>query len=167
MATQAPPTGVEGSARPSVRDTWWFQAAVVLGIVVAFAVVVTRFAHRDVVSQWKVLASCPTAPGTVPVRVSTTPDLASCSAPPTSLEQGRGWPVVTFVVRGEAGTRPDVTVVRSDRSAGVVSLEYSGPTAATSRVLVFVEVDPSALPDVPFLIQDSAGTTTVARVPSR
>ena len=121
----APPVG-----RPrDFRDSAWFRIAIVVAVVILGAVVVTRFLKHDVVSSWKLLATCPAASDSAAVPVSTTLDTRACSSAPIDPHDGRGWPIVAFVLPADVGLdpvdhdralrqgrRPDVAGLRRTRS---------------------------------------------------
>jgi hypothetical protein len=140
-----------------------------LVVVVAFVVIVALNLKSDVVADYRVLGSCYQQQGVAPSTVASTLDTSACVAPPQNLQASRGWPVLTFVVDGQAGLDPQISGVRSDKNNRTVSIEYAGPSGAagtSGTVLVFLEIPESALPPVPFAISDDAGKRTVASLPS-
>lgn len=158
-----PPTTAR---RDGVRDRFWFQALVVVAIVAGIGLIATRSVHRDVVQNWQVLASCPAEAGTKPATVSTTLDTSDCATTPSHSVSGRGWPIVPFVLPASAGLDPAITKVLSDSKTRVLSVEYgtgtdTSPDTATGVVLVFIEVPPSDIPDVPYTIKGASGPVTV------
>lgn len=170
---QNPPTVVpDGQPRGAsgFRDRFWFQALAVLVVLVAIAVLVTRFGRRDVVQNWQLIATCPAAPGTAPNTVSTTLDTSDCATTPSHSVSGRGWPIVPFVLPGTAGLDPSITGVHSDDKTRTLRLEYKdGGSAVTSTttdvVLAFVEVPPSDIPPAPYTIEGASGPVTVTSAP--
>lgn len=161
-----------GRAATPLRERFWFQAVVVVLALAAFAVVATRLVHRDVVSGWNVLATCPAAAqaSSTLITVSTAPDTSQCAVPPTSTAHGRGWPVVPVVLPAAAGLDPSITKVSSDTRTRTVHVEYAVPSTAAGStggtVVAFVEVPPTALPDVPFTVEGANGPVTVSSVVS-
>ena len=155
---------------PSASQPGWIRIAVVVALVVALVVVIARYVKKDVVTHWKVLASCATAADVGANRVSTTLDTSACSRQTVEPAAARGWPIVTFVLPAQAGIDPTITGVRSDDKTRAVTILYNGSsesadTGAAGQVLVFVEVPPDSLPRIPFVIIDGAGTTTVTQLP--
>ena len=98
------------------RDSAWFRIAIVVAVVILGAVVVTRFLKHDVVSNWKLLATCPAASDAAAVPVSTTLDTQACSSAPIDPHDGRGWPIVAFVLPADVGLDPSITTVHSDKA---------------------------------------------------
>lgn len=165
-ATTAAPDGSSAVGRTGVRDRFWFQLLLVVLLVAGLVLAVTRFAHRDVVQGWQVLAACPADPGTAPATVTTTLDTSACATAPSHAVSGRGWPIVPFVLPADAGLDPSVTTVVSDRRTRTMRAEYqpaTGPVADAGRgvVLVFVEVPAEDLPATPFTIEGASGPVTV------
>jgi len=122
---------------------------------------------KDVVSAWAVLASCPTVADVGADRVSNTLDTSECLTPPTQSKSPRGWPIVMFALPSNVGLDPQVTGITANDSTRTVSITYDDPPRSEStdtggHVLVFVEVQPDALPTPPFTIIDGAGSETVS-----
>ena len=153
------------------RDSAWFRIAIVAAVVILGAVVVTRFLKHDVVSNWKMLATCPAASDASAVPVSTTLDTQSCSSAPLDPHDGRGWPIVAFVLPADVGLDPSITTVHSDKANGRMWLDYVAPAPGDGRnsgqtLLAFVEVPSGSLPDVPFTVDGATGPVTVTAVPA-
>jgi hypothetical protein len=161
MAEQNPSTT---APRDGLRDRFWFQALVVVAIVAGIALIASRSSHRDVVQNWLVIAACPAEAGTAPNTVSTTLDTSDCATTPSHSVSGRGWPIVPFVLPASAGLDPAITNVHSDSKTRVLSVEYGSDAATdsgTGVVIVFVEVPPSDIPEVPYTIKGASGAVTV------
>jgi hypothetical protein len=153
------------------RDSAWFRIAIVVTVVILGGVVVTRFLKHDVVSNWKLLATCPAASDAAAVPVSTTLDTQSCSSAPLDPHEGRGWPIVAFVLPADVGLDPSITAVHSDKADRRMWLDYVAPAPGDGRnsgrtVLAFVEVPSNSLPDVPFTVDGASGPVTVSAVPA-
>ena len=166
------PAGVDPVAVPSPGDAQpgWIRVVLIVAVVVAFVLVVARFVKKDVVNDWKVLASCSTVTDVGADRLSLTLDMSACLTEPTDPGVPRGWPIVTFVLPPEVGPDPTITGVRSDDSQRTMSIAYEGAarpegTQTGGHVLVFVEVPPGEVPTVPFTVIDTAGSTSVTAVP--
>lgn len=145
----------------------WIRIAVAALLVVVFGVVVVRFLSHDVVSNWQLLATCPSTVQAAPPPVATTVITDSCSAVPTEPIEGRGWPVVAFVL--PVGTT-DINSVHADPTAREMWVEYDLPEGAgraTDQVVIaFVEVPTAALPPVPFDVRGATGLVEVDAVPA-
>jgi len=154
------------------RDSSWFRIAVVAAVMVLGAVVVTRFLKHDVVTNWKLLATCPAAAEATAVPVSTTLDTQACSSAPVDPHDGRGWPIVAFVLPADVGLSPSITTVHSDKSSRRMWLDYVAPAPGDGRgggktvVLAFIEVPSDTLPETPFTVDGATGPVTVTTVPA-
>mgnify|MGYP003609407727 CR=1 FL=1 len=162
---------VQDADGPSRGGFGWIQLVAVIAIVAVFGVMVVRFAKKDVVTHWEVLATC-TAPRDAGLtRVSATLDTSACSSTPTDVGLPRGWPIVTFALEPGGNGEPRITGITSDQAARFVEIHYDAPSQlprATSkeRFLAFVEVPPDSLPATPFVVRDASGATTVRSVPA-
>ena len=166
------PAGVDSVAVPPPGDAQpgWIRIVLIVAVVVALVLVVARFAKKDVVTNWEVLASCSTVTDVGADRVSLTLDMSACLTEPTDPGIPRGWPIVTFVLPPELGPEPTITGIRSDGTQRTMSIAYDGAprsegTQTGGHVLVFVEVPPGEVPPAPFTVLDAAGSTTVTAVP--
>jgi hypothetical protein len=153
------------------RDSAWFRIAIVVAVVILGTVAVTRFLKHDVVGNWQLLATCPAASDAAAVPVATTLDTQACSSDPIDPHDGRGWPIVAFVLPADVGLSPSITTVHADNDNGRMWLDYVAPAPGDGRnsgetVLVFVEVPSSSLPDVPFTGDGATGSVTVTAVPA-
>ena len=166
-ATETTERPVDPASSP-VRERFWFQGVVVVVALAAFALLATRFVHRDVVSGWQVVATCPAGPAATSGVVRTTLDTSACATPPTDPGTGRGWPIVPVVLPAAAGLDPAITTVSSDTRTRTFRVDYAAPSAsvpnAGGTVIVFVEVPPAALPATPFTVQGASGPVTVTSV---
>ncbi len=160
------------AARPrDIRDSGWFKIAVLAGFALVAVLVVTRFLKHDVVTDWKLLATCPATADVTGVPVATTLSTQACSSAPLDPHDGRGWPIVAFVLPADVGLSPSITTVHSDKPSHRMWLDYvaaepgDGPRSGET-VLAFVEVPSSSLPDVPFTVESVAGSITVTAVPA-
>ncbi len=145
----------------------WIRIAVLTLLVVVFGVVVVRFLRHDVVSNWQLLAICPSTVDAAPTPVATTVVTDSCTAVVAEPHAGRGWPVVTFVLPvGATG----ISSVHADSAAHEMWVEYDLPDGAGRAtdqvVLAFVEVPAAALPPVPFAVRGATGLVDVDSVPA-
>jgi hypothetical protein len=153
------------------RDSRWFQLGIAVVVVLLVVLVVTRFLKHDVVTSWKLLATCAAASDSAVVPVSVTLDTQACSSAPLDPQDGRGWPIVAFVLPADVGLSPSITAVHSDRAGHRMWLDYVAPAPGDGRnsgetVLAFVEIPGSSLPDVPFTVDGAAGSITVSDVPT-
>lgn len=160
----------EATTTPSDASPGRIRILLLVIVIVALGLVVVRFVKKDVVSQWDVLASCSSATGIGPGRVSSALDTSACLIQPADPGHTRGWPIVTFVLPPEVGPDPRITGITSDGTTRTMSITYVGAprsegTQTGGPVLVFVEIPPGDVPPVPFTIKDAAGSTTVTSVP--
>ncbi len=166
---EAPIRGYRPAA--PLRERWWAQVLVLALVVAGFAIAFVWSASRDVVANWKVLATC-AAPATATIERSTPfVDTSPCSGDQVEVHSARGWPILTFVLPISAGIEPRITSLTSNKDTRTVELHFDlgDATGSTGEefVLVFVEVPPHSLPRPPFTIRDASGSTTVEliRVP--
>lgn len=147
-------------------DLW--RGAGILVLVVLLVAGVARFMRQDVVSSWRLLASCTASADTRVQAVSTSLSTRACSSPVARTDVARGWPVVTFVLPSSAGARPTIRAVRSDSGARSMWVEYDvrgDGRAGAEVVLAFVEVPPNELPPLPFTVRGATGLLTVETIP--
>lgn len=158
-------TGLDGRRRLHFMQSSWAQVVVVVTLVVAFALVVVWAAKRDVVANWKVLATCAAPAGTAIERSTPLVDVTPCSRDQVDVLGGRGWPILTFVLPATAGVAPQLTGLTSNKETRTVELHFDSSAANEpmddDHILVFVEVPPDSLPQPPFSIRDAEGSTTV------
>jgi len=153
-----------------VRDSDWFQVVMLVVLIGGFVLLVGHFLRHDVVTNWKLLATCPSTADATPVPVATTVNTQSCTSDPLDPIDGRGWPIVAFVLPTDVGLTPSITTVHSDKSSHRMLLDYTAAAPGDGRnssetVLAFIEVPSDALPDVPFTVQGATGSITVTTVP--
>jgi hypothetical protein len=150
-------SGTTQRASRDLRDRSWFPAVAALAILLVLGVLIARVVRHGVVTDWKLLATCAAPAGAVPAAVSDAVDASPCSGPVTTVDDGRGWPVVAAVLPPSAGSSPEVTRVRSDDRARTITLDYRpSATAASQSVVVYVEVPPSTVPGSPVSVLSSA-----------
>ena len=82
--------------RAHFMESWWAQAVVVVAIVAAFAVAFVWAAKRDVVANWKVLATCSAPKEATFERSTPVVDTSPCSIDQVTVNRARGWPVLAF-----------------------------------------------------------------------
>ena len=153
-----------------VRDSDWFQAVMLVVLIGGFVLLVGHFLRHDVVTNWKLLATCPSTSDAATVPVATSVNTHSCTSAPLDPLDGRGWPIVAFVLPADVGLTPSITKVHSDESSSSMWLDYDAAPPGDGQnsgetVLAFVEVPSDALPDVPFTVRGATGSVTVTTVP--
>ena len=156
---------------PGVRRPGRFRVALALLLVLLLGLVVVRFLRHDVVTSWKLLATCPSTADALRDAGVEHADTVACTTPPTGSLPGRGWPIVAFALPADVGLDPSINAVHSDRPGGVMWVDYDAAPPGDGKgrgdtVLAFIEVPPAALPDVPFTVRGAAGPVTVSTVPA-
>lgn len=172
------PGAPSGTARPpatATSGTWW-RVLLGLALVAALVLVYVRAHDSRRLLDTKVLATCTSDRSTDPEPVTADLDTSACTGAPqvTGTSRGAGWSVVAFVLPSALGLDPDVRGVDVDREARTVTLDVDVPAdesrrdaaGATTSTLVFVEVETSKLPDLPFTVTGYDGGATVTALPS-
>lgn len=153
---------------PVAHSPGFWRGAGILVVVVLLVAGIARFMRQDVVTGWRMLASCTAAQDVHIQTVTTSLTTDACTGTPTRRDVGRGWPVVAFALPSSAGTKPTIRAVRSDAGSRTMWLEYDvrgDGRAGSDVVLAFVEVPPTQLPPLPFTVRGATGLVTVATVP--
>ena len=144
-------------------------------LVVGFVVVYGRFHDGRRVIDAPVLGTCTAdADASLPA-VTADLDTSACTGEPTVLRaaRGAGWSVVTVALPSTLGLDPRINGVYVDGDARTVSLDYDNPVDESRRegagsstsTLVFVEIETSKLPAVPFTVEGATGPVTVTAAP--